>query len=140
MSSSASRHQTFNQINITPLTDVMLVLLVIMILLAPLTSNTVLKVAMPQQGLTSKNETAKDRIRISVKGDGAVFFGDKRISGNDCSSIQKQIEAEQNRLGKKDLTIQLEADPSSQQKHVVAVMDAAAGAKISQLNFLPQKD
>ena len=42
--------EVFTEINVTPLTDVFLVLLVIMILIAPLVNTTVLKVEPPSKG------------------------------------------------------------------------------------------
>jgi biopolymer transport protein ExbD len=137
MSLYNSKNQAFNQINITPLTDVMLVLLVIMILVAPLTSNTVLKIAVPQKGTSTANNQKDDSLKISVRSDGTVKFQGQTLSSNDSKSIQTQLEAEQKRLGSKDLSIELQADPLSQQKHVVAVMDAAAGAGVTRLTFLP---
>lgn len=138
MSLYASKNQTFSQINITPLTDVMLVLLVIMILLAPLTSKTVLKVGIPQTGKAVSTKEKDDSIKISVSKNGSVTLDGKTMISNDCVTIQKQIEAAQKRLGTKDLLIKLVADPLSQQKHVVAVMDAAAGAGVSKLTFSPE--
>ena len=137
MSSYHSKNQAFNQINITPLTDVMLVLLVIMILVAPLTSNTVLKIAVPQKGTTTVKNEKDDSLKISVRSDGTVKFQGQTLRSNDSRAIQTELEAEQKRLGSKDLSIELEADPLSQQKHVVAVMDAAAGAGVTRLTFLP---
>ena len=88
--------ETFTEINVTPLTDVFLVLLVIMILVAPLVNQTVLKVDPPQQ-----------------------------------SSSQQQ------KASNNDLPLNLQSDADALQKHVVAVMDAAAGAGIKRMRVLP---
>jgi biopolymer transport protein ExbD len=79
-------------------------------------------------------------LTIAVRSDGSIVFNGKPLQANDSITIQKQLEAEQKQLGTKDVYVQLEADPSSEQKHVVSVLDAAAGAGVSHLTFLPGKD
>ena len=51
--------EVFTEINVTPLTDVFLVLLVIMILIAPLVNQTVLKVEPPSTNSTQTKQTDK---------------------------------------------------------------------------------
>ena len=48
---------TFTEINVTPLTDVFLVLLVIMILIAPLIDKSDLKIKPPERTIASLKET-----------------------------------------------------------------------------------
>src|SRR5215469_1602346 len=56
----------FTEINVTPLTDVFLVLLVIMILIAPLVNQTVLKVNAPANG-TPPPTPPKNEPKIDVE-------------------------------------------------------------------------
>ena len=64
----------FTDINVTPLTDVFLVLLVIMILVAPLVNQTVLKVDPPQASSSQQKnpEPEKNKIDVEVLGSGQV--------------------------------------------------------------------
>jgi biopolymer transport protein ExbD len=129
----------FTEINVTPLTDVFLVLLVIMILIAPLVNQTVLKVEPPQAG-ASKTPPDKDaHIDCEVEANGTVKINHQVVAG-DTMSITAAIKAEQDKAGKTDIPLNLQADAESQQKYVVAVMDAAAGLKIKQLRILPLKN
>lgn len=130
--------EVFTEINVTPLTDVFLVLLVIMILIAPLVNQTVLKVEPPSQGASKEQPKNEPHIDVDVMANGQVTVN-KRPVANDTMSIAAAIKQEQEKAGKTDIPLNLQADPDAQQKNVVAVMDAAAGLKIKQLRMLPLK-
>ena len=67
-------------INVTPLVDVMLVLLIIFIITAPLMSHKV-QIKLPEANLDQDPETAQKReppITVSVKEDGTLYWNDER--------------------------------------------------------------
>ena len=69
-------------INVTPLVDVMLVLLIIFIITAPLMSHKV-KVELPEANLIQNPEDAPDRknpITVAVKEDGKLYWNDEEVS------------------------------------------------------------
>ena len=133
--------EVFTEINVTPLTDVFLVLLVIMILIAPLVNQTVLKVEPPSQGAAKPAPEDKGpKINVEVTAAGQVKINDKTLSNPDTTQIAQCIQDEQTKAGKKDLPLNLASDADALQKYVVAVMDAAAGAGIKQLRVLPLKN
>ena len=69
-------------INVTPLVDVMLVLLIIFIITAPLMSHKV-KVELPQANLKQdpdKDEKRANPITLAVKEDGSLYWNDEPIS------------------------------------------------------------
>jgi len=69
-------------INVTPLVDVMLVLLIIFIITAPLMSHKV-KVELPEANLIKKPNEENERkgpITLAVKEDGSLFWNDEPIS------------------------------------------------------------
>jgi biopolymer transport protein ExbD len=131
--------QQFKDINITPLTDVFLVLLVIMILVAPLVNQTVLKVDPPQASASNqqqKQETGP-KIDVVVTKDGVVTLNGARANPPDSFTIQAMIRKEQEKAGTKDLPLNLQSDADAMQKYVVSVMDAAAGSEIKRMRVLP---
>jgi biopolymer transport protein ExbD len=135
--------ETFTDINVTPLTDVFLVLLVIMILVAPLINQTVLKVDPPQApGQASKDKPKEEpgpKIKVDVSAQGTVIVNNVPVQPADSYNIQQRIIAEQQKAGTPDLPLELQADADAQQRYVVAVMDAAAGAQIKRMRVLPLK-
>jgi biopolymer transport protein ExbD len=69
-------------INVTPLVDVMLVLLIIFIITAPLMSHKV-QIKLPEANLNQNPDDLDKRkqpITISVKENGDLYWGDERIS------------------------------------------------------------
>ena len=131
--------EQFTDINVTPLTDVFLVLLVIMILIAPLVNQTVLKVDPPQAASNSK-QTPEDKgpkIEVLVTKEGQVLVNKTPVNPPDSFAIQQAIANEQQRAGTEDLPLNLSSDADAMQKYVVAVMDAAAGAGIKRMRVLP---
>jgi biopolymer transport protein ExbD len=71
------------EINVTPLVDVMLVLLIIFIITAPLMSHKV-KIELPEANLVQDPDDKKapttPPITISVKENGDLFWGDEPVS------------------------------------------------------------
>ncbi|WP_269789554.1 biopolymer transporter ExbD [Stenotrophomonas sp. Iso1] len=69
-------------INVTPLVDVMLVLLIIFIITAPLMSHKV-KVELPEANLIQNPDDAEKRpnpITVAVKEDGTLYWNDEKVS------------------------------------------------------------
>jgi len=80
--SSGNSSGPMADINVTPLVDVMLVLLIIFIITAPLMSHKV-KVELPEANLIQNPETAPDRknpITVAVKEDGKLYWNDEEVS------------------------------------------------------------
>ncbi|HEY9785363.1 MAG TPA: biopolymer transporter ExbD [Candidatus Obscuribacterales bacterium] len=132
--------ETFTEINVTPLTDVFLVLLVIMILIAPLVNQTVLKVDPPHIGPAQKADEDKGpKINVDVSANGVIRVNNQPVNPPDTIGVSQAIKAAQQQAGKDDIPLLLSAEGEARQKYVVAVMDAAAGCGIKQLRVLPIK-
>ena len=81
--SSGNSSGPMAEINVTPLVDVMLVLLIIFIITAPLMSHKV-KIELPEANLVQDPDDKKapttPPITISVKENGDLFWGDEPVS------------------------------------------------------------
>lgn len=132
--------EVFTDINVTPLTDVFLVLLVIMILIAPLVNQTVLKVEPPSSGPNKATEDKGEKLDVQVTAQGVIRLNGRPVNPPDSFGVAKAIQAEQARTGNKDLPLNLTSEGDALQKYVVAVMDAAAGCGIKQLRVLPIRE
>ena len=66
-------------INVTPLVDVMLVLLIIFMITAPLMSHKV-KVDLPQATLATKPEIPRPPITLAVQANGRVYWNDEPVN------------------------------------------------------------
>jgi len=73
--STNGKGKIFNEINITPLTDIFLVLLIIMMVLAPTFSSVEQNISVPEinSGINVENK----QVVISVTKEGALFLREK---------------------------------------------------------------
>ena len=71
------QHQMMSDINVTPMVDVMLVLLVIFILTAPMFTHAI-KLELPQEQAAAA-QPEPDSVSISIDAAGKVFWNDKAV-------------------------------------------------------------
>lgn len=130
-----SQHSApMNEINTTPLVDVMLVLLVVFIITAPLLTHAV-KIDLPQassQPLTEKPQS----ITISIDGEGKLYWNDAPLSEQELPEKLRTIAANQ---PQPDLNVR--ADRQTRYEVIAQVMAQAKTAGVEKLGFvsLPQQ-
>lgn len=124
-----SETNVISEINVTPLVDVMLVLLIIFILTMPLLKHAI-NIDLPKTQVNASTP-AKPAIQISVAKDASIYWNDEKISlqqlqqrfGNMTASAQQR-------------EIQLRGDQRADYGHIMAVMAAAEKAGIRRLGFV----
>ena len=117
------------EINMIPLIDVMLVLLVIFIITAPLMTHAV-KVDLPQAS-SQPNEVKPETINLSIKADGSVYWNAEAV---DAAAWQARMDAAAQRSPQPE--IHLRADGELAYKHVAQIMADAAKAGLGKLGFV----
>jgi biopolymer transport protein ExbD/biopolymer transport protein TolR len=122
----------FTDINVTPLTDVFLVLLVIMILIAPLIDKSDLKIKPPETKNAKKVDEAKG-ISIDIDKEGQIAINGNFVDAKDPSVIQQKIEEIIRKVGTKDVPCTVNADGDTKERAVVEVMTAAAQAGVKRM-------
>ena len=120
-----------SDINVTPLVDVMLVLLVIFILTAPLMASSI-KLDLPKTDAAKASESAASLTLVLDK-NGAIFLNDQAIELNQLSSRLIQT-ASQN----PDTEVQLRADESVAYGKVVQLMGVAQKAGLNRIGFVAE--
>lgn len=116
-------------INVVPLVDVMLVLLVIFIITAPLLTNAV-KIDLPKAS-SSANLTQPDHIEFGIREDGAMFWNGEQVSLVD---LPTRFAAEARRQPQPEVHIR--ADRRAHYEGVAIVMSAAARAGLTHIGFV----
>jgi biopolymer transport protein ExbD/biopolymer transport protein TolR len=137
MSISASGGQSFEEINVTPLTDVFLVLLVIMILIAPLVDKSDLKIKPPDTRNAKKDDESRG-IMVDIDKEGRISINTKMIdSGAGPEVLQERINDFVKHVGKtaENVPLTVNADGDAKQKDVVAIMSAAAACGIKRMRI-----
>ena len=123
--------QLMSEINVTPLVDVMLVLLVIFMLTAPLLTSAI-RLDLPQaEGLQSGE--APQAVTVALDAKGQLFFNDKPL---DAAKLAQQFEATARHSPETE--VQLRVDEAVPYGQVVALMDSAQKAGLSRIGFVAQ--
>ncbi|MET0409303.1 MAG: biopolymer transporter ExbD [Hyphomicrobium sp.] len=84
------RHMPMSEINVTPMVDVMLVLLIIFMVAAPLLQ-TGIDVNLPDAKGQQIPTPKKDPLAVTVKANGDVYIGDTQVSLDDLATKLKAI-------------------------------------------------
>ena len=125
----------FSDINVTPLVDVMLVLLVIFIITAPLMASR-LALELPKAA-TPTAAVAEPAVFVSISLDaqGQVYVDQEQVAGDDLEArLKTLIEAEP------ELSVQLKADYRVAYGRIAEVMAAVSRAGITRLSFVTSSD
>jgi biopolymer transport protein TolR len=120
---------TMSEINVTPMVDVMLVLLIIFMVTAPLIQQGV-KVNLPEAKATPV-EAADKKLVLSIDIAKRVFIGDAEVALNE---LEKKLAA--NAKAQADKEVYLHADRDVPYGVVVEVMAAAQRAGITNVGMI----
>ena len=114
---SKGKDALFTEINITPLTDIFLVLLIIMMVIAPTFQSNDSSIKMPEinSGLTVEQKNAT----ISVTKEGLFFVNGTQIQEDD---LYNQLIALKPSLEKKEVVVK--ADESVKSREIMKIMKA----------------
>ncbi len=117
------------EINVVPLVDVMLVLLIIFIITAPLLTHSV-KIDLPKAA-SNPNMTQPDHIELAIRADSSLFWNGEPVE-------REQLAARFNRvIGEAPETeLHIRADKLVHYEHVARVMSMAAKMGIAKIGFI----
>jgi len=127
----SSAAQPMSEINVTPLVDVMLVLVVIFILTAPLLASSI-RLQLPRADGTQPGATAR-AVTVALDAAGQAYVDDIPMDAAALEQRLKQIAAQN-----PDTEVQLRADASVPYGRVVQVMGAAQAAGLQRMGFVAQ--
>lgn len=125
-SSQENERKTFNEINITPLTDIFLVLLIIMMVIAPSFQSVDNNIQMPNinSGLAIEQKNAT----VSITKDGSFYVNEKKVT---CDTLEENLSLIINNLEKKEVVVR--ADKDTKSSEIMKVMKAAQNAGFEKL-------
>ncbi|MGD0962030.1 MAG: biopolymer transporter ExbD [Methylomonas sp.] len=125
--------EAVSEINVTPLVDVMLVLVIILLVTAPLLTQSV-NVALPKTASTTP-DTQKQPFQLGIDAQGAITLNKTSIP--DLNALEEKLKTElaQN----PDLAVHVYADEAINYGKVAELMAAVQHAGISKLAFVTVK-
>ena len=119
------------EINVTPLVDVMLVLLIIFMITAPLAAHKI-KVELPIATLTKPpDDVANQPITLSVKDTGELYWNDEPITE---AALQAQLRVAAQRTPQPEL--QIRADRTTEYRVVKKILGDAKEAGMVHVGFM----
>jgi biopolymer transport protein TolR len=124
-----------SDINVTPMVDVMLVLLIIFMVITPmLQKGTIVEMAKTNNPIQMPDADKEDALIVAVQRDGKVFFDAQMVSPEELT--QKVKERVSSRTNKE---VFVRADARAHYKSVVDVVDDVRSAGVDQLGLLTEQ-
>lgn len=130
----ASNPKTFSEINITPLTDIFLVLLIIMMVVAPMLESNGLKLAVPTVSTSEQVTETPKTITVRIGAAGQLQVEDQPLAANALQGRLEQLKTE-----KPDGLVIL-VHPKATHQHLTATMDAGQLAGITKIGVMEDRD
>lgn len=126
MAIKSGKNALFTEINITPLTDIFLVLLIIMMVVAPTFQSVDNSITIPE--VNSGTSIEQGKVTVSVTKDGSVYVGDRKSS---LSSLVADLEAVKGDAENPEVVVK--ADEKVKSSIIMSIMDAAQDAHYKKL-------
>ena len=122
-----------SDINVTPLVDVMLVLLIIMMIIAPMLQKGV-DVKLPTASNTTDKPETQDQTVVAVTADGRLYLQTKEVSEGDLpGKVTEVLES------KKEKIVLIKADEDAPYARVMAAMDALRKAQVEDMGLVTER-
>ena len=124
-----------SNINVTPMVDVMLVLLIIFMVITPMLQKGVsVDMAKVNNPVPMPDADKEDALLIVVMRDGRIYFGTDRVTLDDLTNKVKD------RLANKvDKTVFIRADMRAKYGNVVDVVDSVRSAGVDDVGLLTEQ-
>jgi biopolymer transport protein ExbD/biopolymer transport protein TolR len=132
----AKRTGSYNSdINVTPMVDVMLVLLIIFMVITPMLQKGVnVEMAKTKNPTAMEDADKEDAILVAIMRDGKVYFDATQVSPQELTSkVQDKLSSRQ------DKKIYIRADGRARYGTVVEVVDDVRAAGVDQVGLLTEQ-
>ena len=126
-----------NSINLTPLIDVVFLLLIFFMVSTTFTRETRLLIELPDAEGQQAPEPLPNQIEVVVSGDGAYRVNGRTLVNRHIDTLMKALEREA--AGDSAVPLIISADANSPHRAVVMAMDAAGRLGFSQLQIATQE-
>ena len=124
--SSGKKNTMFTEINITPLTDIFLVLLIIMMVVAPTFQSMDNAITMPE--INSGVAIEQQNATVSVTRDGSIYLNGERVQNENLTDALAGLKPS---LEKQEVVVK--ADEKTKSSVILEIMNAAQAAEYKKL-------
>jgi biopolymer transport protein ExbD len=124
-----------SDINVTPMVDVMLVLLIIFMVITPMLSKGIsVDMVKTKNPIAMQAADKEDAVLIAITREGRVYLGTTQMQPEDLPQRVKDL-----LTNKLDKTVYLRADARARYERVVEVVDNLRAAGVDQLGLLTEQ-
>jgi len=128
------RRQEDPEINLTPLIDVVFLLLIFFMVSTTFDRQTQLKVDLPQAAAVAEEQKKARIIEVVVDRQGHFYLDNQELVSHDLETLKRALKKAAE--GNVDIPIQVSSDRQAPFQAVIMVMDAAGQLGMSRLSFL----
>ncbi|MGN1154291.1 MAG: ExbD/TolR family protein [Candidatus Gastranaerophilaceae bacterium] len=126
MAIKTGKNAMFTEINITPLTDIFLVLLIIMMVVAPTFQSVDNSITIPE--INSGVAIEQKNATISVTKNGSMYLNDKKVNPENLAAALLELKPT---LEKQEVVVK--ADEAVKSSEIMKIMNAAQDAEYKKL-------
>ena len=123
------QYNIFAEINVTPLVDIMLVLVAIFIITAPLIAPQTININLPKTSKVANQERAP-YMQLVVQSNGKLMLGDLTVTDQELVNELKKVSADE------QFQLQIQADKLVPYGRIAEVMALAQVASVLRLSFV----
>ena len=127
-----------SDINVTPLVDVMLVLLIVFMITMPVLTHSI-PLELPtasEKAAKQKEKQPKDPLRLTIDANGSYYVGGDSATKVDIDTVISRLKTEKQENA--DTIVAIAADKAVEYEYVNKALEAARKASISKIGFVTE--
>lgn len=132
------RHRTeAPRIDITPLIDVVFLMLIFFMVSTTFDKQTQLKVDLPSAQSVAEQQEEREQIEITIDAGGKYYVNEQELVQHDADTLMRTLQKIAD--GRKDLPIVVSGDRNAPLQSMMTVMDVSARLGMSRLSFVAKQ-
>ncbi len=124
-------------LDLTPLIDVVFLLLIFFMVSTTFDKQTQLKVDLPEASEQAAEDQEKDQIAITIDAQGHFYINDEELITHDLDTLMRAMSKISG--DRKDLPVLVSSDKQAPFQAAIMVMDAVGQLGLSRLSFVAQQ-
>jgi biopolymer transport protein ExbD len=121
------------RIDITPLIDVVFLMLIFFMVSTTFDKQTQLKVDLPSASAVAEKEQSEDKIEITIDPKGHLYVNERELVSHDAPTLRRAIQKIAD--GRRDLPVIVSGDRNAPLQAMVTVMDVTARLGMTRLSI-----
>jgi biopolymer transport protein ExbD len=125
------------EISLTPMIDVVFLLLIFFMVTTTFSQQTAIKIQLPQADGQSKVEQQQQILMLTIDKDGRYYINDKALADTKLSTLSTALSK---LSSKKHIPLVINADRKAPVQSAISVLDVAAKIGFTNITFVTEKE